>query len=66
MIGTRATPQFNIRMPKEFMEAIKNIAAKHGRSMNSEITQILKDHISKNSKTPVATTAEVFNPSETA
>lgn len=37
--------RFNVRMPAGMREEIARIAEENGRSMNSEIVQILQDHI---------------------
>ncbi|MCC8375902.1 hypothetical protein CKY10_01370 [Photorhabdus sp. HUG-39] len=65
MIGARKMPQFNIRIPIEFRDAIKNMSLKNGRSMNSEIVQALKDYIIKNSEAPTAGTVRASNLSKT-
>ncbi|BDQ07236.1 TPA: Arc family DNA-binding protein [Salmonella enterica subsp. enterica serovar Oranienburg] len=39
----RADPQFNVRMPDKIKKALAERAKSNGRSMNSEIVQILED-----------------------
>lgn len=48
--------RFTVRMPTGMREKIAKIADENGRSMNSEIVQVLQDHIdSANVKPPVKT-----------
>lgn len=37
--------RFNVRLPAGMREAIAEIAKQNGRSMNSEIVQVLQDYI---------------------
>ena len=39
----RSDPQFNVRMPDKVKKALAERAKSNGRSMNSEIVQILED-----------------------
>lgn len=39
----RSDPQFNVRMPDKIKKALAERAKDNGRSMNSEIVQILED-----------------------
>lgn len=39
----RSDPQFNVRMPNKIKKALAERAKSNGRSMNSEIVQILED-----------------------
>ncbi|WP_428977300.1 Arc family DNA-binding protein [Yersinia intermedia] len=43
-------PQFNIRTSENIRESIRDLAASHGRSMNSEIIQALQEYIARNSE----------------
>ncbi|MFB0711908.1 Arc family DNA-binding protein [Buttiauxella noackiae] len=45
MRGTRNIAPFGLRMPEEIRDAIQERANKNGRSLNSEILQILFDTI---------------------
>lgn len=50
--------RFNVRMPAGMREEIARIAEENGRSMNSEIIQIIQDHIdSRMTKKPAETIA---------
>lgn len=60
MLGARAMPQFSLRMPSYLMEAVKEIAMKNGRSINSEIVQLLKEYVTKNHE--VGGTRNATNP----
>ncbi|MBW5405969.1 Arc family DNA-binding protein [Morganella morganii] len=45
--------RFTVRMPTGMREKIAKIADENGRSMNSEIVQVLQDHIdSRNGELP--------------
>ncbi|EPW0418411.1 Arc family DNA-binding protein [Escherichia coli] len=46
----RDDPHFNFRMPLEVREKLKLRAEANGRSMNSELLQIVQDALSKPSK----------------
>lgn len=46
----RDDPQFNLRLPNELKEKVKQRARMNGRSLNSEIVQIVQDAISQPSK----------------
>ncbi|RLM26489.1 hypothetical protein BIY29_05360 [Brenneria alni] len=48
MMPTRAMPQTNLRIPQQVKDGLKRIAARNGRSMNSEIIQVLVEHLNKN------------------
>lgn len=48
----RDDPHFNLRMPLEVREKLKLRAEANGRSMNSELLQIVQDALSKPS--PIA------------
>ena len=43
----RDDPHFNFRMPREVREKLKFRAEANGRSMNSELLQIVQDALSK-------------------
>ncbi|HEF7276007.1 TPA: Arc family DNA-binding protein [Yersinia enterocolitica] len=43
----RTDPVFNLRMPLGMKDEIAEIAKKNGRSMNSEIVQMLEDGINR-------------------
>lgn len=45
MRGTRNIAPFGLRMPEELKEAVQERATKNGRSLNSEILQILFDAV---------------------
>ncbi|EAA1523995.1 TPA: Arc family DNA-binding protein [Salmonella enterica] len=51
-------PQVNIRMPEILRDTIRRLAVLNGRSMNSEIVQVLKEYAFKNSEVSAALTAE--------
>jgi hypothetical protein len=40
---TREDPQFNLRLPKELKDKVKQRAALNGRSLNAELVQIVQD-----------------------
>lgn len=44
---TREDPQFNLRMPLEIKEKVKQRARMNGRSLNSEILQIINDALAQ-------------------
>lgn len=44
---TREDPQFNLRMPLEMKEKVKQRAKMNGRSLNSEILQIIADALAQ-------------------
>lgn len=44
---TREDPQFNLRMPLEMKEKVKQRARMNGRSLNSEILQIINDALAQ-------------------
>ncbi|HHV0634743.1 TPA: Arc family DNA-binding protein [Escherichia coli] len=46
----RDDPQFNLRLPYELKEKLKQRAKSNGRSLNSELVQIVTDAVSKSSK----------------
>lgn len=46
----RDDPQFNLRLPNELKEKVKQRAKMNGRSLNSEIVQIVQDAVSQPSK----------------
>lgn len=46
----RDDPQFNLRLPYELKEKLKQRAKSNGRSLNSELVQIVTDAVSKPSK----------------
>lgn len=48
----RDDPQFNLRMTQELKELIAESAKKNGRSMNSEIIQMIQDAISADHSKP--------------
>ncbi|EBB7877454.1 Arc family DNA-binding protein [Salmonella enterica] len=50
-------PQVNIRMPELLRDTIRTLASLNGRSMNSEIVQVLKEYVHKNSEVLTALTA---------
>lgn len=50
-------PQINIRMPEILRDTIRVLAGLNGRSMNSEIVQVLKEYAHKNSEVLTALTA---------
>lgn len=52
MVGARNMPQFNLRMPQDLMLSMKELAEINGRSMNSELVQIVKEYVAKNNETP--------------
>ncbi|MGG2141202.1 Arc family DNA-binding protein [Symbiopectobacterium sp. RP] len=54
-------PQVNVRMPEILRDTIRKLACLNGRSMNSEIVQVLKEHAHKNSKVLTALTARTLN-----
>ena len=43
----RDDPQFNLRLPYELKEKVKQRAAANGRSLNAELIQIVQDAMSK-------------------
>ncbi len=49
---TREDPQFNLRLPKELKDKVKQRAALNGRSLNAELVQIVRDALAQPS--PVA------------
>ncbi|UNE41943.1 Arc family DNA-binding protein [Serratia ureilytica] len=46
----REDPQFNLRLPADLKDKLKQRAKLNGRSLNSEITMIIEDAISQPSK----------------
>ncbi|WJR66943.1 Arc family DNA-binding protein [Neorhizobium sp. CSC1952] len=44
-LATRASEQFALRFPAGMREQIREVADKHGRSMNSEIVIALSAHL---------------------
>ena len=46
----RDDPQFNLRLPYELKEKLKQRAKSNGRSINSELVQIVTDAVSRPSK----------------
>lgn len=50
MKGASQISPFGLRMPEDLKEAIAERAKKNGRSMNSEIVQILEDAIESEGK----------------
>ncbi|EHZ8188706.1 Arc family DNA-binding protein [Escherichia coli] len=46
----RDDPQFNLRLPYELKEKLKQLAKSNGRYLNSELVQIVTDAVSKPSK----------------
>ncbi|ALX97332.1 hypothetical protein AV650_22050 [Serratia fonticola] len=44
---TREDPQFNLRLPKELKDKVKQRAALNGRSLNAELVQIVRDALSQ-------------------
>ena len=46
----RDDPQFNLRLPYELKEKLKQRAKSNGRSLNTELVQIVTDAVSKPSK----------------
>ena len=46
----RDDPQFNLRLPYELKEKLKQRAKSNGRSLNSELVQIVTDAVSRPSK----------------
>lgn len=46
----RDDPQFNLRLPYELKEKLKQRAKSNGRPLNSELVQIVTDAVSKPSK----------------
>lgn len=46
----RDDPQFNLRLPNELKEKVKQRAKMNSRSLNSEIIQIIQDALSQPSK----------------
>ncbi|CNL11393.1 Arc family DNA-binding protein [Yersinia vastinensis] len=46
----RDDPQFNLRLPNELKEKVKQQAKMNGRSLNSEIVQIVQDAVNQPSK----------------
>lgn len=57
----RDDPQFNLRMTQELKEMISNRAKSNGRSMNSEIIQILHDSLVGSTLNMDAEFLKVFN-----
>lgn len=57
----RTDPVFNLRMPSEMKDELAERAKRNGRSMNSEIVQILEDALSGESLNMDAEFLEVFN-----
>ncbi|HFZ0148263.1 TPA: Arc family DNA-binding protein [Klebsiella aerogenes] len=43
----REDPQFNLRLPYELKEKVKQRAKANGRSLNAELIQIISDYMSK-------------------
>lgn len=43
----RDDPQFNLRLPYELKEKVKQRAALNGRSLNAELVQIVQDAMAK-------------------
>lgn len=43
----RDDPQFNLRLPYELKEKVKQRASANGRSLNAELIQIVQDAMSK-------------------
>lgn len=43
----RDDPQFNLRLPYELKEKVKQRAAMNGRSLNAELVQIVMDAMAK-------------------
>ncbi|PHZ21548.1 transcriptional regulator [Yersinia massiliensis] len=66
MLGARGMPQFNIRTPENIRESIRDLAASHGRSMNSEIIQALQEYIARNSEAPTTCNSQGFDLSHPA
>ncbi|UAN59028.1 Arc family DNA-binding protein [Serratia sp. JSRIV004] len=48
----RDDPQFNLRLPKELKDKVKQRASLNGRSLNAELVQIVRDALAQPS--PVA------------
>lgn len=46
----REDPQFNLRLPADLKDKLKQRARLNGRSLNSEITMIIEDALSRPSK----------------
>jgi plasmid stability protein len=44
---TREDPQFNLRLPKELKEKVKQRAVLNGRSLNAELVQIVRDALAQ-------------------
>ncbi|HFV9294511.1 TPA: Arc family DNA-binding protein [Serratia fonticola] len=44
---TREDPQFNLRLPKELKDKVKQRAALNGRSLNAELVQIVQEAMSQ-------------------
>lgn len=44
---TREDPQFNLRLPKELKDKVKQRAALNGRSLNAELVQIVRDALAQ-------------------
>lgn len=40
-------PQYGIRAKRELMDKLKYIAEVHGRSVNKEIVQLIKEHVDR-------------------
>lgn len=43
----REDPQFNLRLPQELKEKVKQRAKMNGRSLNAELVQIVQDAVSQ-------------------
>lgn len=41
--------KFTLRIPKETLDKVRDLAEKHGRSLNKEIEMVLKEYIKKSS-----------------
>lgn len=61
MISSRRMPQTNIRMPGWLREDLKRLAELNGRSLNSEIVQVLKTYANVEAPTAGTVRASVSN-----
>lgn len=60
MKGASQIAPFGLRMPEELKDAIAERAKKNGRSMNSEIVQIIEDALNDNASSE----AEIHVPND--
>lgn len=60
MMPSRDNPQMNLRIPQQVKDGLKRVAARNRRSMNSEVIQVLIEHLNKNDEAPATRNSQGF------